>query len=95
MRICRADDNQPEIVKAFRKLGWTVAHTHTVGKGFVDIVCSKGGHNILVEIKDGTKPPSKRVLTPDEQKFHASWQGPIYIVESVEQVFEIHRSVFL
>jgi len=95
MRRARADDNQPEIVKTFRSLGWKVAHTHTVGKGFPDIVCSKSGTTILVEIKDGNKPPSARKLTPDESEFHSTWQGALHIVESVDDVFELHRSLFV
>jgi len=95
MRAARIDANQPIIVKAFRDLGWTVAHTHTVGAGFPDIVCSKSGTTILVEIKDGSKPPSARKLTKPEQDFHQLWQGALYIIESVEQVYELHRSLFV
>lgn len=95
MRRARVDDNQPIIVKAFRSLGWKVAHTHTVGGGFPDIVCSKSGTTILVEIKDGSKAPSARKLTAPEQEFHAMWEGALHIVESVEDVFELHRSLFV
>lgn len=85
--IRKVDDNQKEIVEAFKKLGYSVAHTHIVGKGFPDIVVA--GHdkrNYLIEIKDGKKPLSKRKLTPDELKFHDSWQGDLKIIESVEDV---------
>jgi Holliday junction resolvase len=95
MRNARADANQPEIVKAFRSLGWVVAHTHTVGKGFPDIVCSKAGVTILVEIKDGSKPPSARKLTADEAEFHANWEGALHIIESVDDVFNLHRGLFV
>ena len=95
MRVARIDANQPEIVKAFRSLGWEVAHTHTVGDGFPDIVCSKSGITLLVEIKDGSKPPSARKLTVKEQLFQSRWQGHLAIIESVDDVFAIHRSLFL
>jgi len=95
MRRARVDDNQPIIVQAFRKLGWKVAHTHMVGSGFPDIVCSKSGTTILVEIKDGSKPASARKLTAPEQEFHAMWEGALHIIESVEDVFELHRSLFV
>ena len=95
MKRARVDDNQPEIVKAFRSLGWIVAHTHMVGSGFPDLVCSKGGITLLVEIKDGSKPPSARKLTIKEQEFHSTWQGHLAIIESVDDVFAIHRSLFL
>ena len=95
MRKARVDRNQPEIVSAFRSLGWVVAHTHMVGGGFPDIVCSKGGITILVEIKDGLKPPSARKLTVPEEEFHASWQSHIAVVHSVDDVYALHRSLFL
>ena len=95
MRRARVDDNQPIIVKTFRDLGWIVAHTHMVGAGFPDIVCSRSGTTILVEIKDGAKPPSARKLTKPEQEFHQLWQGALHIVESVEEVFELHRCYFV
>lgn len=95
MKRARVDDNQPVIVKTFRSLGWKVAHTHTVGGGFPDIVCSKAGTTILVEIKDGSKTPSARKLTALEQEFHAMWEGALHIVESVDDVFELHRSLFV
>lgn len=86
--IRKVDDNQKEIVEAFKKLGYSVAHTHIVGKGFPDIVVAKHKKTTLVEIKDGKKPLSKRKLTPDELKFHDSWQGDLKIIESVEDVIK-------
>lgn len=83
----RADKNQPVIVRAFRQLGCSVTHTHEVGHGFVDIVVGVDGFNALVEIKDGSKPPSRRKLTPDESDWHALWRGQKCIIESVDQVF--------
>ena len=87
-RAAKADQNQPEIVAEFRRLGWTVAHTHQVGKGFPDIVVARADRIELVEIKDGKKPPSARKLTPDEQQFHDAWPSGIAIVTSVEDVRE-------
>lgn len=87
-RAARVDDNQPEIVAKFRELGWSVAHTHTLGGGMTDIIVGRDGENVLVEIKDGSKPPSARQLTPDEVKFHREWKGRIDIVETVDDVVE-------
>lgn len=39
------------------------------------------GVNLLVEIKDGKKPPSKKKLTEHEEKFHAGWLGQVAIIE--------------
>ncbi len=95
MRAARIDSNQPAIVKAFRSLGWIVAHTHMVGGGFPDIVCSKSGVTILVEIKDGSKPKSAQKLTKPEEDFHSIWQGALHIIKSIDEVFELHRSLFI
>jgi hypothetical protein len=40
---------------------------------------------LLLEIKDGAKPPSARQLTDDERKWHAEWRGHADVVDSVEQ----------
>lgn len=39
---------------------------------------------MLMEIKDPSKPPSERRLTPAQAEFHAAWTGPIYICETPE-----------
>jgi len=81
----RIDANQPEIVKALRQAGATVTPTHELGRGFPDLVVGFRGLNHLFEIKDGSKSPSRRKLTPDEIEWHANWRGQVKIVETVEQ----------
>lgn len=90
MRAKRVDDNQPEIVKQLKKIpGVSVAHTHTIGDGFVDLVIGFRGNNYLCEVKDPSKPPSKRKLTPDEERFHARWTGQIAIIETVNDFLKL------
>lgn len=43
----RADANQPQIVSALRAVSASVAHTHTIGKGFPDIVVGIEGLSVL------------------------------------------------
>jgi len=93
MRRARVDATQKEIVAAFRRCGFSVAHTHTVGGGFPDVVVARHGWTALVEIKDGTKPPSARKLTPDEEKFHREWPGEIHIIESPDDVVRLYQSL--
>lgn len=93
MRAARIDANQHAIVGAFRQLGCSVHITSNVHGGFPDIVVGIRGINILVEIKDGSKPPSKRKLTPDEQAFHDEWKGGVVIVESVDDVVALVNSI--
>lgn len=83
-RIARIDSNQGDITAALRQMGATVQHLHTLGQGAPDLAVGWQGVNLFLEIKDGSKPPSKRRLTPDEQEWHESWRGQVAIVESVE-----------
>ncbi|TKT85244.1 hypothetical protein [Dyadobacter frigoris] len=94
-RAAKADDNQPVIVKSFRQLGWTVAHTHMIGRGFPDTVVSKQlpsglKFTAVIEIKDGAKPKSSQALTPDEVVWREAWQGEYKIINSIEAVLEYH-----
>jgi len=84
----KADRNQPEIVKAFRDLGCTVQHLHTVGKGCPDILVGYEGFNYLIEIKDGEKPPSARKLTKDEKEWHDKWLGQVDVIENAHDVLD-------
>lgn len=84
-RAARVDANQPEVVKAFRDLGWSVLIISQL-KNCCDLFVSKNGRTIAVEVKDGTLPPSKRKLTPGEQEFMETWQGEYKIIESIEDV---------
>jgi len=88
-RKARIDSNQPQIIEVFRALGASVAPTHTLGQGFPDIVVGWRGINLLVEIKDGDKPPSRRQLTEDEQRWHDEWRGNVVIVESIADVLAL------
>jgi hypothetical protein len=90
MRVRKADNNQSSLVKQMRKIpGLTVALTHTVGNGFGDAVIGFRGRNYLVEIKDPSKPPSAKKLTPDEQRFHDEWTGQISVIETIDDVMKI------
>lgn len=89
----KVDANQQEIIAAVRKLGVTVAITSQIGKGFSDTVWGVEGINLLVEIKDGKKTPSKRKLTPSEEEFHNNWRGQIEIVSSIEEAVKLVNKI--
>lgn len=93
-RAAKVDDNQPEIVEAFRKLGYSVLLLHQVGRGCPDILVGKMGTNTLIEIKDGRKPPSRRLMTPDEEEFFQSWKGRLLTIMSVDEVIAFDRKHF-
>lgn len=87
MRIRKVDSNQAELVKQIRKIpGVSVLHIHTVGKGCPDIIIGHRKRNYLIEIKDPAKFKSQRKLTPDEDKFHNTWQGQIFTAETFDDI---------
>lgn len=88
-RAAKVDANQPEIVQAFRKLGWYVLIISQL-KNCCDIIVSKNGRTIAVEIKDGSKPPSQQKLSDGEIKFKNEWQGEYILVTSAEQVKQLN-----
>ena len=91
-RAAKVDRNHAEIIQAFRQMNCVVADTSRCGEGFPDCAVGFNGYTILVEIKDGSKPPSARRLTPAQKIWHNNWTGAKAIVESVEQVAELVNS---
>lgn len=80
MRAKRIDNNQTDIVKAFRDVGFSVAVTSALGNGFPDIVVGAYGKNYLIEIKDGEKK-----LTDKEASFFIGWAGQYHIIRNSKQ----------
>lgn len=67
-----------------RTNGWSVLDIASAGDGRPDYVVGKPRFAALVEVKDGSKPPSARQLTPKEAKVQAEWEGPYVIALSGE-----------
>ena len=85
-RAARIDANQGEIVSALRSVGALVQPLSEVGKGVPDLLVGIHGRLLLLECKDGAKPPSERRLTPEQEAWHAAWAGfPVWVVTDVEQ----------
>lgn len=90
MRAAKVDANQSEIVEALRRVGCSVQLLHMVGKGCPDLLVGNmnqnGVHvNWLLEVKDGSKPPSARKLTADQEIWHDNWRGQVTVVCSVHE----------
>jgi len=84
----RIDANQNAIVDALRKAGASV-RIISQGDGIPDLLVGYDGFTVLMEVKDGDKPPSARKLTDAEQKFFNEWRGGmLFVVNSVEQALE-------
>lgn len=90
-RAAKVDDNQGYIVGAFKVQGWSVKSLAAVGDGVHDLIIGRAGINVLVEVKDEDKPPSRRKLTDAQVDFHASWAGPQDICCSVEEALRIAK----
>jgi hypothetical protein len=92
-RANRIDDNQNDIVAALRKAGATV-RVISQGEGIPDLLVGFRGETILLEVKDGNKPPSARTLTPAEKKFFDEWEGGLcMVVKSVEEALEMLEGI--
>lgn len=88
-RAARTDANQTQIVEALRVIGATV-RVISQGEGIPDLLVGFQGKTALLEVKDGRKPPSARVLTPAEQKFFDEWRGgTLAIVNSVDEAIAV------
>lgn len=84
-RAARVDGNHVEIVKALQAIGCSVQSLASMGQGVPDLLCGYHGKNLLLEVKDGSKPPSARQLTADEQEWHARWGGQVVTVHTAEE----------
>lgn len=83
-RASRVDVNQREVVAALRGAGATVQPLHAVGEGVPDLLVGYKGLNLLLEVKDGNKPPSAQKLTPQQEIWHRDWRGHAVVVNSPE-----------
>jgi Holliday junction resolvase len=88
-RAARIDEAHTEIVAGLRKMGCSVLSLHAVGDGCPDILCGFRGVNLLLELKDGSKSPSRRELTPDELEFLVHWRGTAVVVKTLEEALEM------
>lgn len=89
MSAKRIDANQPDIVRALRKIGASVQSLASVGHGCPDLLVGYRNKNFTFELKDPSQPPSKRRLTPDETEWHQSWKGQIHVIETFEEALKI------
>lgn len=92
MRAAKTDANQAAIVAALRAAGCTVESLHRVGGGVPDLLVGYRGRNMLLEAKDGSKPPSARKLLPGQVRWHAAWKGDVHVVESVDEALAVLRT---
>ena len=61
----------------------------SIGSGCPDILVGYQGRTLLMEVKDGTKPPSAQKLTRHEKNWMAGWKGQCTVVTSAEEALRI------
>ena len=76
-RRSRVDANQKAIVAALRKIGASVLHLHTVGKGVPDLLVCYRGRTLMLEVKRPSEKPNALQV-----KFMAQWGGEVHVVHS-------------
>ena len=89
-------DNPPELGKLVLKDELrdamptaTILDLSGTGKGCPDIAVGWLGYTFLFEIKDGEKPPSRRKLTPKQQKFFDGWAGQAAVIFTAQDALRI------
>lgn len=100
-KAARTDGNQQAIVSALREAGASVEILAQCGKGVPDLLVGlrtltiAGGGlavqpcNLLLEVKDPSKPKSDQKLTPDQERWHANWKGQVAVVYTVEDALRV------
>lgn len=82
------DANHKAVVQKLREFGVLVKSLAGVGDGCADLLCGFRGTLVLLEVKDGTLPPSDRKLTAKEAEFVATWPKT-YVVTSAEEAVRV------
>lgn len=89
-RAARTDANHEQIVTALRAVGAKVQSLAAVGDGVPDLlVKTPCGTLFLMELKDGSKPPSHRRLTDDQIEWIDSWGGGVHVVLSPTEALRV------
>lgn len=83
-RYGKVDANHSQVVAALRKLGCSVQSLADIGKGCPDLLVGYHGRNYAFEVKHG-----KGKLTPDEERWAASWRGQVHTIRSFEEAMKI------
>ena len=93
-RAAKIDANQTQVVEALRAAGATVQSLAAVGQGVPDLLVGFQGKTLLMEVKDGRKPPSQRQLTEDQLKWHGAWRGgPVAIVDGPDAALRMLKVI--
>lgn len=88
-RRVKRDANHGEVDAALRGDGWMTRDTSMLGDSWPDIIASKPGINLLVEVK---APGGE--LSEGQEAFHRIWPGPkIVAFSGADAVEKAHMFV--
>ena len=87
-RAAKVDANHQEICKILRDIGASIISLASIGKNCPDLLVGFRGRNYLLEVKDGTKSPSKD-LSDGQRVFLNNWRGHVSIVRSVADAIDV------
>lgn len=87
-RARKTDGNHARLRTLFRDLGCAVEDLSDVGRGIPDLLVRlpHRGRVLLVEVKDGSLPASRRRLTDSEKAMQARWGDAYVVVEDEDDV---------
>lgn len=96
-RAAKVDANQTAVVRTLRALGCSVQSLAAVGAGVPDLLVGRNGQTVLMEVKDGSRPPSDRQLTDAQKVWHRDWKGrPVVVVNNEhEAIAAMARFIFM
>ena len=80
-KAARIDSNQREIVAFLKIIGASVTSLAAVGRGCPDLLVGFKGMNYLFEIKG-----EKGKVSNCQQLWHASWNGMVHVIRSVDDL---------
>ena len=90
MTFSKRDGNEAAILAALRGLG--VWHRQLDRTSGFDLLLCWRGQSWIVEIKDGSQPPSARKLTPNEYRTRAELEAigvGYHVCESLDDVLRV------
>jgi Holliday junction resolvase len=89
-RAAKVDGNHREVVQALKAAGCTVLSLAGLGqRGVPDLLVARAGKLFLIEVKDGTAAKRQQQLRADQEAWAAKWNGPVYLVKSVDGAIKV------
>jgi len=86
----KKDANHNAVQEIFTVFGYRTLDVSSLKCGF-DFIAWKHGQVFIVEVKDGSKPPSATRSTDEEKKAEKKYTGEYYVIFSTKQAEQLLR----